>query len=250
MAGCHGGESFVSIISEKKIIKEEKPTQVQFAKGSWQHFLRHLPINQKPIVNYKGEILSDQTKNAGVIDYDIGLQDLQQCADAIMRLRAEYLFAQNKQDRIGFHFTSGHYYSWNDYCKGKRPKVQGNRVQFYQTSSCNPTHPNLRRYLDIVYAYAGTISLAQELKDADNFSVGTIIITPGSPGHCTIIIDEAINEKGERLFKLAEGYTPAQSIYVVSNPYNKELNPWYRLEKGIIATSSYIFKNYQLKKFE
>lgn len=248
--GCHGGDNFISFVPDIKAIEQDKLTQVQYEKRSWEYFLQHLPIKQKPIVNYKGESLSDQTKNAGIIDFDIGVQDLQQCADAIMRLRAEYLFSQNKQSQIGFHFTSGHYYSFNQYCSGKRPKVRGNRVDFYQTSSCNSTHENLRRYLDIVYAYAGTISLAKELKQAEDFSAGTIIITPGSPGHCSIVIDEAVNQKGERLFKLAEGYTPAQSIYVVSNPNDTKLNPWYKLERGTITTASYIFKNYRLKKFE
>ena len=106
------------------------------------------------------------------------------------------------------------------------------------------------KYLDIVYTYAGTISLAKELKVASSFDIGTIVITPGSPGHCFIITDKALNQKGEIFYKLVEGYTPAQSIYLFINPYEPEINPWYRLKKGTIQTSSYTFTNYHLKKFE
>ena len=37
-------------------------------------------------------------------------------------------------------------------------------------------------------------------------------------------INEAINSKGEKLYKLAEGYMPAQTIYIFSNPYDKSIN--------------------------
>ena len=250
VAGCHGGDSFISTGADQQPVTQDRLKQVQHKKGSWPYFLQHLPVKQAPIVDYRGKRLSDQTKNAGVIDLDVGVKDLQQCADALMRLRAEYLFSQGKHDDIGFHFTSGHYYSWQEYRNGWRPKVSGNSVRFFQTAACTPTHENLRKYLDIVYSYAGTISLAEELKEADRFEVGVVIITPGSPGHCSIIIDEAVNEKGERFFKLAEGYTPAQSIYVVSNPFDQKLNPWYKLGEGTLRTASYSFRKYELKKFK
>ena len=73
---------------------------------------------------------------------------------------------------------------------------------------------------------------------------------PGSPGHTCIIIDEMINSKGEKLYKLAESYIPAQSIYVLSNIYNEDISPCYKLNRKEILTSSYRFTNFQLKKFE
>lgn len=217
---------------------------------SWNYFLQHLPVTTGKILDYRGKPVPDQDKQAGIISFDVGARDLQQCADALMRLRAEFLFARQHYDEIGFHFVSGQYYAWKDYCKGRRPVAKGNTVVFTHGASADYTHESLRSYLDLVYTYASTISLAKELKPASDFAIGTIVIHAGSPGHCFIIIDEARNKEGEKVFKLAEGYTPAQSIYVLRNPEEADTSPWYRLSKGIISTASYTFTSYQLKKFE
>lgn len=217
---------------------------------SWQYFLQHLPEVQARIVNYKGQLVSNQAKSFSVVNYDVGTRDLQQCADALMRLRAEYLFKQGRYSEIEFHFTSGDLYTFNDYCNGKRPIPAGRNVSFISSSSQSPNQQSLRKYLDIVYTYAGTISLASELANTSEFEIGTVVITPGSPGHCFIISDEAANERGEKFFKLVEGYTPAQSIYVLRNTDEPDLGYWYRLQKGSIQTASYEFTSYQLKKFE
>lgn len=221
-----------------------------FNENSWQYFLQHLPIVDSPIVNYKGIPITYQQKHVGIIPFDVGKSDLQQCADALMRLRAEYLFKQKRYNEVGFHFVDGSYYSWNDYCKGLRPLLKANGIQFVKSAASEKTHESLRRYLDIVYAYASTISLAKELKPATGFEIGTIVIHAGSPGHCFIIIDETTNNKGERVYKLAEGYTPAQSIYVLRNLNEDGISPWYQLKKGVIETASYLFDDYKLGKFE
>jgi hypothetical protein len=219
--------------------------------GTWEYFLQHLPVKHGAVVDYRGKPIPEQSKHAAIVDYDIGRRDLQQCADAIIRLRAEYLFAQGKQDSIGFHFTSGHYYSWNDYCTGRRPVINGNAVRFVNnTQRCEKTHGALRKYLDIVYTYAGTISLCKELKETDTLGIGTVIITPGSPGHCSIIVDEGTTGTGEKVYKLAEGYTPAQSIYILRNHHDSRLSPWYALKDTVIETPSYTYRNYKLGSFE
>ena len=235
--------------------KQTSSQQITFkpresAEGSWIYFLQHLLVVNHPILDYRGKPVSNQNKNGGVIPYDVGNTDLQQCADALIRLRAEYLFGHQLYNQIGFHFTDGHYYSFNDYCNGLRPATFGNSILFKTFSSSPKTHESLRKYLNIVYDYAGTISLARELKDADNFELGTVVIHPGSPGHCFIIADEATASTGEKVYKLVEGYSPAQSIYVIRNIFEPSLSPWYHLNKGTIRTASYTFSNYQLKKFE
>jgi hypothetical protein len=221
-----------------------------FSPGTWQYFLQHLPVKDGPILDYSGEPVSNQAKHVAIVNYDVGTADLQQCADALMRLRSEYLFSAKRYNEIGFHFCSGQFYSWSMYCKGLRPVVHGNAVKWVIKSPSPQTHLSLRSYLNIVYAYASTISLCKELKPADSFTVGTVIITPGSPGHTCIITDEAIAPDGTKVFKITEGYSPAQSIYILSNPYEPALSPWYHLQKGEITTASCRFVSYRMKKFE
>lgn len=218
--------------------------------SSWAYFLQHLPEKDEPVVDYKGTPVSFQEKHYSVINYDVGSRDLQQCADALMRLRAEYLFAHNRSAEIGFHFVGGQYYSFNDYCRGKKPVPKGNDIVFTTTTAKTPDAKSLRQYLDIVYTYASTISLAKELKPANDFAIGTVVIYAGSPGHCFIIVDEAKAADGTKLFKLVEGYTPAQSIYVLRNTSDPALGYWHRLKKGPIETASYEFTSYELRKFE
>ena len=218
---------------------------------SWPYFLQHLPTEDGPIVDFKGNPISDQEKHFAILTYDVGHSDLQQCADALMRIRAEYLFSQKKYSLIGFHFNSGIYYSWSDYSKGLRPLIYGRRQILSKIALPSEiSHTSMRKYLDIVYAYANTVSLCRELRFTNRFETGTVIIFPGNPGHCCIITDAAVVEQSDTVFKLVEGYMPAQSIYVLSNPYEPIWSPWYHLGKGEINTASCTFRSYYLRKFE
>lgn len=224
-------------------------TRTTFEENSWQYFLQNLPTSGGAVLLYTGAPLNNQSKHTALVNYDVGTKDLQQCADALIRLRAEYLFQQKRYPDIKFHFTSGDLYRYTDYLNGLRPLVSGNKVRFQNTAATEISHSSLRKYLDLVYAYAGTISLAKELQSARKLTVGTVIIKPGSPGHCSIIVDEATNAEGQKVYKLAEGYSPAQSIYILKNPMDG--SPWYPLQSGKpISTSSYSFPTYQLVQFE
>jgi len=225
---------------------EDLQSPVKAAAGSWPAFLQNLQVIDAPVLDYTGKPVRAQFKSSGVIPFDVGTKDLQQCADALMRLRAEYLFEQHRSDEIAFHFVSGQLYRFSDYCTGLRPVPSGGQVVFRQGTASQASHASLRKYLDLVYTYASTISLAKELKPVDSFGIGTVVIYPGSPGHCFIIVDEKV-EGEEKRFRLAEGYTPAQSIYILQSD---DGTPWHRLRKGAISTASYDFSRYQLGVFE
>jgi hypothetical protein len=99
-------------------------------KDSFADWLRHLPLKKKnaQVYLHNGNLKLKQFVHNSVIDIDVGKRDLQQCADAVMRLRAEYLFSRNFYKEISFKFTSGDEYTFNDWKSGKYPKIKKNKV--------------------------------------------------------------------------------------------------------------------------
>ena len=49
----------------------------------------------------------DQDAQFAVLDVSVGHEDLQQCADAVMRLRAEFLYAAGNFEAIDFYTEQG-----------------------------------------------------------------------------------------------------------------------------------------------
>src|SRR5262245_33044484 len=87
--------------------------------NSFAEWLRHLPLapGGTPVRVYYGREKPDQSEVAAVIDIDVGSANLQQCADAIIRLRAEYLFSRGDTQNLAFDFTSGDRYRFQSYAR-------------------------------------------------------------------------------------------------------------------------------------
>ena len=97
------------------------------------------------------------------------------------------------------------------------------------------------------------VSLYNELKsvNAKDLKIGDMLIKGGSPGHIVMICDEVINEKGEKLFLLFQGNTPAQSVHLVKNLEDGNNSPWYQLENDIaISVSNYTFSSAKFVRFK
>src|SRR6185312_8615903 len=84
-------------------------TQQKVTSGSFAEWLQKLPL--KPAgthtKTYTGAIAHTDIETAAVVDISIGKQDLQQCADVVMRLRGEYLYQAKRYNQISFNFVSG-----------------------------------------------------------------------------------------------------------------------------------------------
>ncbi|MEC5395480.1 DUF4846 domain-containing protein [Bergeyella sp. RCAD1439] len=223
---------------------------------SFGHYLSNFPLKPEglPLRDYTNLPLPKQYHHAAILDIDVGEKDLQQCADAWIRLYGEYLWKQNRKNEIAFEFTSGQKLSWNEYSQGIRTTEDGERVKFHRSAKPDESYANFRKYLDLVFQYAGTISLDREaapLTEKQTIRVGDLIVKPGSPGHSVFIVGSAINPKGKRVFLLAESYMPAQDIHILKNPIRPQLSPWYELEPQMrqLITPKFLFVPAQIKRF-
>ncbi len=226
------------------------------SKGSFGNWLRHLPLKSghPPVLLYDGTEKIYQNGHHAVFDIDVGAEDLQQCADAIIRFYAEYLFAKKSFGRINFRLTSGDLVKFRKWLSGYRPTVSGNRLSWHRSEQRDSSYVSFRNYLDFIYKYAGTYSLSNELrsiKNLKNITGGDIFIQGGFPGHAVIVIDAATDTiTGQKIFLLAQSYMPAQEIHLLKNLKDSNLSPWYLLNFGdTLATPEWKFSRLDLKRF-
>ena len=224
--------------------------------GSFADWLRHLPLKPpgSPVLLHDGRKKPDQQAHAAVADIDTGSRDLQQCADAVIRLRAEYLWSVGKKGAIEFGFTSGDRAAFEKWAEGWRPVVTGARVRWERSARPDGSYRSFRRYLDTVFAYAGTISLARDLrpvKDPKDLAIGDVFVRPGSPGHAAIIADLAVRPAtGERVFLVVQGFSPAQDIHVLVNPADPARGAWYPADFGDeLRLPQWTFRKDELRRF-
>ncbi|MDJ1500391.1 DUF4846 domain-containing protein [Xanthocytophaga agilis] len=224
--------------------------------GSFANYLQNLPLKHHGSIvkYYNGSTKQNANVYIGVVDMEIGTQDLQQCADAVMRLRAEHLYQQKKYADIHFHFTNGDNVLYTQYAEGYRASVKGNKVIWTKKAKKDYSYSTFRQYMDLVFMYAGTLSLSKELQtvpSVQNIQIGDVFIKGGSPGHAVIVVDMAQNKKtGEKVFLLAQSYMPAQETQILRNPTDSEMSPWYNTNfAGDLITPEWTFEPNQLKRF-
>jgi hypothetical protein len=174
--------------------------RVPVAAGSFGAFLRELPLlpDGTPVHLFDGSLKPRQDVHAAVVDLDVAPRDLQQCADAVMRLWAEHRYARGLP--IAFHPDPG------------RPRALsfdggGERRAF-------------ERWLLRVFAEAGSASLAAELHPGSGaLQPGDVLIQGGYPGHAVLVLDVAVDAaSGRRWLLLGQSYMPAQQFHVLRNP--------------------------------
>lgn len=205
--------------------------RVALAEGGFGAWLRGLPLlpGRPDVLLFDGTPKGNQTAHVAVIDVDVGERDLQQCADAVIRLRAEYLRQAGRGRDVCFRFTDGEPAAWSRWSAGLRPMVEGRRTSWVRTAKPASGYAAFRDYLTAVFRYAGTASLERELRPADRVEPGDVFIEGGFPGHAVIAVDVAESPAG-RAVLLAQGYMPAQQMHVLANPGDPAMSPWYRYD--------------------
>jgi len=222
--------------------------------SSFEFYLQNLPLkNHGTLVHhYDGTTKENYNVYEAVVDLEIGKRDLHQCADAIMRLRAEFLWNQKRYDEIHFNFTNGFRVDYSEWMKGRRVVIKGNKTYWNNRYSPSNSYQDFWKYLELIFSYAGTLSLSKELKPVSltELKIGDVFIKGGSPGHAVIVVDVAVNAEGEKLFLLAQSYMPAQDLQILKNP-NNSASPWYSVREceNWLETPEWGFKSSSLTRF-
>lgn len=224
-------------------------------KNSFPEYLRSLPL--KPISSlvkyYNGATKPNSNIYGAVVDLPIGNKDLHQCADAVIRLRGDYFYSLKQYDKIHFNFTNGFRVDYNKWRQGYRIAVKGNKTSWVKTAKTSDSKEDYWKYLEIIFNYAGTASLAKEMNSisVSEMQIGDVFIKGGFPGHAVIVVDMATNGN-KKIFLLAQSYMPAQELQILLNPSISSSNKacWYSAnELSTLETPEWTFKSSELKRF-
>jgi hypothetical protein len=195
--------------------------RVPAAAGSFGAWLRGLPLRPAgPVVDFRGRVILDEgdPRFAAVAALDEGNADLQQCADSIMRLHAEWLWSRG-QRAISYRAASGAPMPFERWLAGERPSADGMSLVWKPLGRAvqRDDHASFRKYLDAVFTWANTGALARDAgrPAMDSLRPGDFFVLAGSPGHAVLVLDLATSDRGERAVLLGQGYMPAQSFHVL-----------------------------------
>ena len=195
--------------------------------GSFSDYVENLPLARPDSVLAGYEEAPSDTLVRGcyrVVDFPL-VDEYEQCADVCIRLRAEYLYRENRFYKIRFVDT-------------REKTLQ------YHYGACRQ---QFIRYLRKVYAWSNTESLRASLpqQPVDGLAPGDIFVydkdaRPGSRyGHAVMVAAVAVDTvTRQKAVLLIQGSTPACDIHVVANPAAPDLSPWYLLEASADTTSS------------
>lgn len=223
---------------EQRFAPPDGFVRISAAAGTFGAWLRRLPLKPEatPVLHHTGARKGRQDVHAAVIDIDTGTRDLQQCADAVMRLYAEWQFARGDLGRIAFNDTGqGSPMAFSRWAAGERPRASGHALIWTKRAAADASYASFRRYMDTVFAWAGTHSLERELVQVGDgrIEIGDVFIKSGFPGHAVLVADVAEQlGTGTRRFLLIQSFMPAQDMHVLRGAPGSDGSPWYGLEAG------------------
>ncbi|MBO7635924.1 MAG: hypothetical protein J6S89_05030 [Paludibacteraceae bacterium] len=224
-------------------------------KGSYAEWLLNRELYP---VGYNTHLYGGSVKahkcQVGVLKYDFIGKDLQQCADAAIRLRAEYLYEKEQYDKIHFKFTSGFRCDYKKWRMGFRVKFDTkSKATWVRSADLSYDYASFKEYLKLVFTYAGTYSLSKELVPVsiEDVKPGDVLIKGGMPGHVVTVMD-VLKSKDNKTVKMmfSQSYMPAQEIEILKNA---DGSPWFTIDlkndNAMIYTPEYVFYKNQFMRW-
>ncbi len=205
---------------EQRFAPPEGFVRVPLEPDSFGAWLRRLPLAapSTPVRSNRGRILrrADDPHVAAVTTLDVGTADLQQCADAVIRLHAEWCWSRGRRD-MSYRAAAGIALPYARWARGERVVLDGRALRWTPSGTPGDDHASFRKYLDAVFSWANTVSLARQADAVAlaELRAGDFMILPGGPGHTVLVLDLARDGAGGRAVLLGQSYMPAQSFQVL-----------------------------------
>jgi hypothetical protein len=190
--------------------------------GSFAEWLRLLPLAAPatPVRNHRGDIVvpGDDEHLAAVVAIDVGTEDVQQSADVILRLHAEWRWFRSDFRML--------YLSDNELELPLQPRQNGEHLvdaadQSRESPDAAPQskreYADFRRYLDRVFARSDAPALLAEsvALPPQDLEPGAFFLNDRHPAEVLVVLDVATSPTGQRRMLLAQALNPAQDLAVI-----------------------------------
>ncbi|MCH5253140.1 MAG: DUF4846 domain-containing protein [Lachnospiraceae bacterium] len=238
---------------QKRILTPEGYERTKAKENSLGNFIRNYPMKKdgSSVLLYNGQKKGNQNAHVAVFKLPIENEDLQQCADSVMRMYGEYYYQRGDYDKISFSLGNGFEANFRKWSNGNTIGFDGTNFYWMSSSKNDSSYPSFQKFMRIVFAYAGTMTLEEESHkiSLNKIRIGDIFIKGGSPGHVVMVVDRCKNAEGQKAFLLAQGYMPAQEFHVLKNPLH-EKDPWYYTDEITypFVTPEYTFQQGSLRR--
>jgi hypothetical protein len=212
--------------------------RVKLEPGSFAEWLRSLPLAPEgtPVMSFDGKetLAASDDYLAGVVAIDTGTADLQQSSDVIIRLHAEYLWARGEKDKISYRSATRLSMPFSRWEKGQRLIPNGPNVFWViKGKPSEVDHAEFRRYLDAVFNWANSTSLASRslpVTAPEDLQVGDFFLQSQEPNHLAVVLDLAEKPSGERVALFGQARNPAESVHVVRPG---KATPWFSVRPPV-----------------
>jgi hypothetical protein len=230
--------------------------RVRVEPGSFGEWLRSLPMApaDTAVTRFDGAVAhpADDEYVAAVVAIDIGNVDLQQSADVLIRLHAEWLWSLGKKDAISYPGGPKLLMPLSRWEKGQRVIAQGANVFWaVQAKPVDADYGEFRKYLDVVFNWANSASLSRrtEVVPPEALMPGDFFLHTKPPGHVAIVLDIAEKPSGERLAMLGQALSPTESVHVIRPG---RATAWFSLRPGhaVITARSAAFGWEELRRLK
>ena len=205
----------------------------EFAK--WLNNLS-LKNSNVPVYTYEGRVKTNPNVYVGVIDLVQPKKNLQFNSNALLRLRAEYLYRSKNYKKLD-----------------ELSNIKANPTTYTDFTNGDNSYNKFTEYLNNYLSSITPNSINELLTRVSlkEIQIGDIFFQSGNiKNHGVIVIDMAKNYKGQKLFILAQSYYPSQDIQVLTNPSNDFISPWYEAKEGVLLTPEWRFLTSDLMRFK